>query len=82
MYIDTKVPDELRSTAQGFFTLISMGVFALIGSLIAGETVSQFTLADGTHLWPRVWMLPFLFGVAVAIIFHLAFHPKPTKNES
>ena len=82
MYIDTKVPDELRSTAQGFFTLISMGVFALIGSLIAGETVSQFTLADGTHLWTRVWMLPFLFGVAIAIVFYLAFHPKPTKNES
>lgn len=76
MYIDTKVPNELRSTAQGFFTLISMGIFALIGSLIAGETVSQFTLEDGSHLWTSVWMLPFIFGVGTALIFYLSFHPK------
>jgi nucleoside transporter len=82
MYIDTKVPDELRSTAQGFFTLISMGIFALIGSLIAGETVSRFTQVDGSHIWTNVWMLPFIFGVGTALIFYLTFHPKKKTEEA
>lgn len=76
IYIDQSVPPQLRSTAQGFMTFITMGFGALTGSFIAGLVVEQYTLADGTHLWQTIWLYPSLFGLGVALILLLFFRPK------
>lgn len=76
IYLDTIVPYHLKSTAQGFFSFLTMGLMALIGTLVAGETVNAYTNADGTHNWEMIWMLPFVFGVIVSIIFFYFFRSK------
>jgi len=79
IYLDTKVPVSLRSTAQGFFSLLTMGIMAIIGAAIAGEFVQANVLSDGTHDWNAIWMFPAVFGVAVSIIFYFMFKDK-SKN--
>ncbi len=76
IYLDTRVPPELRNTAQGFFTLLTQGSGVLIGSLIAGNMVQYFAYANGEHDWINIWMFPFIFGVGVAILFWLTFKSK------
>lgn len=76
IYLDTIVPVHLRSTAQGFFSLLTMGVMALVGTMIAGETVSAYTRADGTHDWSAIWVLPFVTGVTVSVLFLIFFRSR------
>lgn len=76
IYLDTRVPDHLRSTAQGFYSLLTLGIGALIGAYIAGETVSSFTLANGQQDWYAIWQVPFIWGTVVALGFFLLFKSK------
>jgi len=73
IYMDIKVPSHLRSTAQGFFSFLTLGLSAYIGNYIAGETVSMYTLADGSHEWQSIWLFPFIFGSVTAVLFLLFF---------
>lgn len=79
IYLDTKVPVSLRSTAQGFFSLLTMGIMAIIGAAIAGEFVQAYALGDGSHNWNMIWSFPAIFGVVVALVFYLLFKDK-SKN--
>ena len=80
IYIEIKVPDYLRSTAQGFFSFLTLGIMAFIGTYIAGETVSVYTHIDGSHDWSKIWLFPFYFGVGTAIFFLLFFKNTESKN--
>lgn len=79
IYLDTKVPTTLRSTAQGFFSLLTMGIMAILGAAIAGEFVQAFAFDDGTHDWNAIWAFPAFFGIMVSFIFYILFKDK-SKN--
>ena len=76
IYVDRIVPPQIRSTAQGFITLITMGFGVLAGSYFAGEVVKWYTFADGTHNWQAIWLIPAIFGGAVTILFLVLFKDK------
>lgn len=76
IYLDTIVPNHLKSTAQGFFSLLTMGIMALIGTMVAGEFVNAFTSADGSHDWIAIWQFPCFFGIGVAVLFFMVFKSK------
>jgi nucleoside transporter len=71
IYIDRIVPSHVRSTAQGFMTQITMGIGALLGSYIAGETVRTFSGINGGHHWESIWLGPGLFGLGVTAVMKL-----------
>lgn len=73
LYIDSRVPPHLKSTAQGFIAFLTLGLGAFVGSYIAGETVSYFARPDGTHHWPAIWALPAAVGGLVALGFLMGF---------
>lgn len=76
IYLDTRVPVHLRGTGQGFYSLLTLGIGVFIGSTIAGQTVSAHTLADHSHNWTQIWLLPTWFGVVVAFGFLYFFKGK------
>jgi nucleoside transporter len=71
--VDRVVPKEYRGSAQGFLTLIKMGLGAFIGSLTAGMVVTFHTLENGTHNWWSIWTYPAVFSLLVALGFWLLF---------
>lgn len=71
--IDIRVPSELRSTAQGFFSLVTLGMGAFLGSYFAGETVQFYDLGNGLHDWPMIWFIPGVFGLFVAFLFLIRY---------
>jgi nucleoside transporter len=73
IYIDRIVPAHVKSTAQGFMAQVTLGIGALIGAFVAGETVNFYTATDGTHLWQQIWLVPGVFGLLVTIGFMVFF---------
>lgn len=76
IYLDTRVPVGLRSTAQGFYSLLIMGVMAVLGSYIAGESIYTQTNVDGTHNWEVIWLIPAVIGVLGSLFFLVGFKGK------
>lgn len=81
IYIDQSVPPHLRGTAQGFMIFITMGFGVLMGSLIAGSVVQQYTLPSGDHLWRTIWLHPGLLGIAVSVLLLVSFYPEGRKKK-
>ena len=77
IYTDFKAGEKIKSAAQGLITLATYGVGMLIGFWVAGKISDQNMLADGTHNWEIIWMLPAAFALGVMVLFILIF-----KNET
>ncbi|MEL6970472.1 MAG: MFS transporter [Bacteroidota bacterium] len=73
IYLDTRVPSHLRSTGQGFYSLLTLGVGVFVGSYIAGQSVTRHTIAPNVHDWTQIWWFPFWFGIVVAFGFLILF---------
>jgi len=80
IYLDIKVPTHLRSTTQGFFTLLTMGVVAYLGTYMAGETVDLYTDAAGQKDWFMIWLVPMLVGIATSILFLILWGSGDRKS--
>lgn len=76
IYIDKKAPKSARSTAQGFMSMATLGLGALIGAYVAGEVVEHFTLEDKRHLWGMIWMVPATIGLVVTLGFVILFRER------
>ncbi|MFC0675551.1 nucleoside permease [Brachybacterium hainanense] len=79
IHTDRFAPSRVRSAAQGLISLATYGVGLLLGSLISGPLVDAFRLADGTHDWRAVWLIPAALAAAVAVFFVLAFRERPGR---
>ena len=80
IYIDKKAPKNARSTAQGFMSMATLGVGALIGAYIAGEVVEYYTLENKRHLWRMIWMVPAVVGLVVTLGFVLLFREREKET--
>ena len=76
IYTDIKAGEKIKSAAQGLITLATYGVGMLIGFWLAGNIYNQYTLADGSHDWKMIWLIPAGIAFAVLLGFTLLF-----KNE-
>lgn len=80
LYVNSKVPAFLRSTAQGIVTFSAFGLGSFIGSFLAGEVVNHYALTDGTYNWEGIFLVPAVFGCVVAAGFWWWF-PGQTRNK-
>jgi nucleoside transporter len=83
IYVDQRADIRIRSAAQGFIALVTLGVGQLIGSWLSGVIVQNYTLANGAgHDWRSVWIVPAAGAFGVLILFALLFRPQPTIKTS
>ncbi|AQQ70019.1 Putative nucleoside transporter YegT [Limihaloglobus sulfuriphilus] len=74
IYVDKKAPKEIRSSAQGFLALITLGLGMIIGSLINGKVTRYYeTAGDIGHNWKMIWLIPCIMAGVVAILFGILF---------
>lgn len=79
LYVDTNTDDNIRSSAQGLFMLMTNGIGATIGTLSAQAIVNAHTI-DGTTDWQSCWYIFAAYALVVGVLFALVFHPqKETK---
>lgn len=86
LYVDRQTDPAQRSSAQGLFMLMTNGIGASIGTVIAGTCViNKFVNVDGITAteklagWHHSWLIFAAYALVVAVLFIFAFH-EPKKD--
>lgn len=86
IFVDHYFPKDARSSAQGLFNLLILGIGPFIGNFAAARLGEAYKLPEKTGLLEHNFRHMFLWpaGVAFAAAFTLAlfFHPPRTPLES
>lgn len=82
IYTDTKAGEKYKSAAQGLITLATYGVGMLIGFWVAGQISDAYLLANGTHNWTNIWLLPAGFALLVMALFAIFFKNEKIEYKS
>lgn len=72
LYVDRQAPKNLRASAQGMITFVTLGVGMFLGNLLAGEVQSAFTQGGETN-WSTLWLVPLAGSVAATLVFAVLF---------
>jgi nucleoside transporter len=77
IFVDEFFPKDARSSAQGLFNLLILGVGPFVGNFVGGQLEAAFThdeVIDFRHLF----LVPAAGGLGAALLLLLFFHP-PAK---
>ncbi len=80
LFVDQKCDTKVRASAQGLFMLMTNGLGATVGTLLAGKVINRFCSfnADGYLMgdWQTCWLLFAGYALVVGVLFALLFKPK------
>ncbi len=76
IYVDKKASDAIRASAQGFITLVTLGVGGFIGTWLAGRTADYYTTSSGAHDWQSFWLVPAAAAGVVMVLFAVMFNDR------
>jgi nucleoside transporter len=83
LFVQQNTKSEIQSSAQGVFMLMTNGIGAVLGSIIAGEVISKWFTDDVTHIisWnlphiPNIWFAFAAYALVIAILFAVIFRYK------
>ncbi len=80
IFVDEYFPKDARSSAQGLFNVMILGVGALVANTICPFLIQQTFTKAGVTDFHGLFMVPCLSAVAAALILALFFHP-PRKED-
>ncbi len=75
IYVDKKAPQAIRASAQGFITLVTLGIGGFIGTWLAGVTADAFKTGDNVD-WRQFWLAPAAAAAVVMVLFALTFFDR------
>jgi len=79
IFVDQECEPKVKASAQGLFMMMTNGLGATIGTLIAGEVVNHYCQwQDGFLLgdWQTCWFIFAGFALVVGVTFALVFKPE------
>lgn len=82
LFVNKETNNEIRSSAQGLFMLMTNGLGASIGMIAAQSVVNTYTEnVDGYTVgeWTTVWTIFSCYALIVAILFAVLFRYKEKK---
>lgn len=81
LYVNSKTSEDIRSSAQGLFMLMTNGVGATVGTLAAQAIVNKcvYNAPEGQASWANAWYIFAAYALVVAILFIILF--KDPKKE-
>ena len=85
LYVDQETDSKLRSSAQGLFMIMTNGLGATIGTLVAGAVLERlvFSLPAGEAQiegWHTAWLIFAAYALVVGVLFMLIF--KDNRKQS
>lgn len=87
LFIEREAGKDIQASAQGLFMLMTNGLGATVGTLVAGWVIDQYCHWEGGFLvgnWHTPWFIFSGFSLAVGILFMLIFkykHQPETVNK-
>lgn len=92
LFVEQETSERVKSSAQGLFMLMTNGIGASVGTLIAGAVVNRYvswqTMPDGRSYmlgdWSTPWTIFALYALVVAVLFAIFFNyrhnPAPDRR--
>ena len=86
LYVDKKTSVDIRSSAQGLFMIMTNGIGATVGTLVAQQVINHFVYSQPEGLaqvegWSSSWFVFAAYAAVVAILFLLIFRDKDVKQQ-
>ena len=84
LFVDEKCEPKVRASAQGLFMLMTNGLGATIGTLLAGEIINHYCSwsEDGYLLgnWQACWYIFAAYALVVGVLFAVVCRYKKEDN--
>lgn len=79
LFVDQKCEPKVRASAQGLFMLMTNGLGASIGTILAGQVINHYCHWENGYLmgdWQTCWFIFAGYALLVGVAFAILFRPK------
>ena len=80
LYVEQNAAEDIRSSAQGLFMMMTNGFGATIGTLAAGAVVDACVYKAADPSWAKAWYIFATYAFVVGILFMILFK-DPQKQQ-
>ena len=82
LFVEKNTDSKIQSSAQGVFMLMTNGIGAVLGNIIAGLVIAKWYEDPVTHVkdWPGIWMAFAVYSLVVTVLFAIFFKYKHTEK--
>lgn len=83
LFVEKNTDQSIQSSAQGLFMLMTNGVGAVLGNIVAGLVIAKWFEDPVTLVknWPGIWMTFAAYALVVGILFAFVFKYKHEPEE-
>jgi len=83
LFVEKNTDSRIQSSAQGVFMLMTNGVGAVLGNIIAGFVIAKWFEDPITHVkdWQGIWFSFAAYSLVVAVLFAVSFKYKHNPEE-
>jgi NHS family xanthosine MFS transporter len=75
MYVNLEANPRIRASAQGLFMIMTNGLGAFLGTMVAGGIVDHYTVG-GVRDWHSIWLAFASYALVLGILFPFVFRYK------
>jgi MFS family permease len=75
IFVDEAFPKDVRSSAQGLFNLLILGIGNMVASYLFPTLIAKLTGADGSVDYQKLFLAPVALATLGALVLAFAFHP-------
>ena len=79
IFVDAYFPKDARSSAQGLFNVMILGLGALLANSICPYLIQRVFTENGVTDFHGLFLVPMVAGLAAAIALALFFHPPKVE---
>ncbi|MDE6300453.1 MAG: MFS transporter [Muribaculaceae bacterium] len=84
LYVDKKTDVSVRSSAQGLFMIMTNGIGATIGTLLAQEVINHYVYARPQGMaqidgWHTSWLIFSAYALTVTVLFLIIFKDNDSR---
>lgn len=72
MYVNLEANPRIRASAQGLYMVMTNGLGAFLGTMVAGAVV-DFHTTDGVRDWHSIWLTFAGYSLALGLVFPFVF---------
>ncbi len=82
LFVEQNTDKSIQSSAQGLFMLMTNGVGAVLGNIVAGQVIAKWFEDPVTLVknWQGIWMTFAGYALVVAILFMIFFKYKHERD--
>jgi nucleoside transporter len=81
IFVDEYFPKDIRSSAQGLFNALILGLGPIAGNTIATQQGKWFKASEGVYDFQGIFVVPAVMAVCAAFLLLIAFFP-PARRAS